>query len=314
MTDEDIAKGIVYSSNFDTLIKVPNQISIRISNLTKTIYGSSESDYAFLESTATLKSFTFMDNPELRTIGPYAFYQCSQLQNIDLSLCSKLETIQEYAFDSCKNVKSILLPNQCLTSFGSYAFHYLGATKITIPRSLKTMSSAFYSSSLKEMTFEEGCILTGIGSGAISYSQIYNLTIPPSVTSVSASAFEGTKMRYINVHPDNKKFTVLNNVLYDSQYTILIYSPKLSPEVHDIPESVTQIGYSSFLRSLITEIVLPPKLTSISGYSFFSSKHLQRLSSSICIPKTFFHSSVLRDSRTASPAPIPSVRNFYSKS
>ena len=44
MTDEDIAKGIVYSSNFDTLIKVPNQTTIRISNLTKAIYGSSEAD------------------------------------------------------------------------------------------------------------------------------------------------------------------------------------------------------------------------------------------------------------------------------
>ena len=279
MTDEDIAKGIVYSNNFDTLIKVPNQTTIRISNLTKTIYGSSEADYAFFESAATLKSFNFMDNPQLRTIEPYAFYHCTALEAIDLSPCTKLETIKEYAFHSCTKVKSILLPNQCLTSFGSYAFRNVGASSVTIPRSLKEMSSAFYGSSITEMIFEEGCILEEIGWGAMAYSQVYNLTIPPSVTTVIGSAFQGTNMRYINALTD--KYVVKDNILYDSWLTTLVYCPKLFTEHFTIPETVIKIEHSAFLASLRTSINLPPKLQIISSYSFYASQL-----NSLTIPST----------------------------
>ena len=73
MTQEDIAKGIVYSDNFDTLYQVP-----------KTMYGSSEFEYAFKGSAGTLKRFSS------------AFYMCSLLKEIDLSCCSSLISINKF--------------------------------------------------------------------------------------------------------------------------------------------------------------------------------------------------------------------------
>ena len=271
MTAEDIANGIVYSDNFDILLEVPNQESIRISNLTTLIYGTSETDYAFRKSANTLRSFSFMDNPILKIIGGYAFYQCTLLESVDLSSCSHLETIETYAFGGCKNVQTLLLPKQKLSTLGKRSFQEIAAKTVTIPCSITNMNSAFTNSLLEEVIFEEGSSLASIGWGTFSYTKIHNFTIPASVNGISGSAFQCTEMRYINVDERNKNFVVVENALYNKDMTSLIFYPMLCNDTITIPETVTMILDSVFYSSSLQAINLPSHLQTFKSFAFAKS-------------------------------------------
>ena len=317
MTAEDIAKGIVYSDDFETLLEVPNQETICISNLTKTIYGSTSSDYAFKKSISTLKNFTFMDNPILETIDSWAFYQCSSLQYIDLSMCCHLKSIGSYSFKECTSVQSVLFPrNGCLSSLGAQTFTFIIATKVIIPSSLTTISSAFFSTSIKEVIFDEGSKLASLPWGAFAYSEIYNFTVPPSVTSISGSAFSSTEMRYINVDPRNSNFIVYENALYNAQKTMLIYYPKLCTGNFIVPDTVTCLDESSFMYSQITGIQLSSNLITISHYAFqYTSFTTIKIPASVTtIETSAFSSSKLTEVIFEEPSSLTKIPNscFYS--
>ena len=316
MTAEDIAKGIVYSDDFETLIDVPNQETIRISNLTKIIFGSSQSNYAFRKSTTTLRNFTFMDNPILTTIQSYAFYGCSSLQAIDLSQCSLLESINSYAFSGCSSVSSILFPfNGCLRILGSQSFTRTNVSSVRLPNTITSITSAFFSSKLNEVIFEERSQIDAILWGSFSYSNIYNFTIPDSVTSITAEGFQGTYMRYINVDRNNKNFVVSNNALYDVNMTRLIYYPRLCSDVLVLPETLLIIDDSSFLFSSIPSIELPKSLQKILGYAFECSiiKKITIPASVILIESNAFALSKLEEVYFEESSNLTSIPNscFY---
>lgn len=161
----------------------------------------------------TFENCTSLETVELpstiETIGNYAFYNCTNFTN--LNLFGNVKTIGDYAFygcgftefdlsgietlgnsvlNSCKNLQSVVLPDnltelpsstfedcESLTSIslpstletiGSSAFAYSGLTSIEIPASVTTIgSSAFYNSDLKELTIPS--TVTEVGSGFVSY-------------------------------------------------------------------------------------------------------------------------------------------------
>ena len=113
--------GIVYTVDYSELHQVDNKETIKINANCKIIKGWSTTNYAFYNSRNSLKTFTFEENSQLTTIENYAFYQCSQLQSIDLSSCSLLTTIGDYAFYQCKAVSQLLFPpseSSSLTTIG----------------------------------------------------------------------------------------------------------------------------------------------------------------------------------------------------
>ena len=57
----------------------------------------------------------------LKSIGDYAFQDCSGLTTVDLSNCTSLTSIGMHAFRYCSGLTSITLPER-LTSIGEYAF------------------------------------------------------------------------------------------------------------------------------------------------------------------------------------------------
>ena len=96
-------------------------------------------DYTFSNCT-NLKTVSLPST--LKSIGECAFENCLSLTFFEIP--KRVELISEGAFKDCKNLKSIILP-EGLVEIGANAFQRCGLTAISLPKSLRKLSSlAFY--------------------------------------------------------------------------------------------------------------------------------------------------------------------------
>lgn len=157
----------------------------------------------------------------VETIGEYALPNISNLQKVVFADGSRLTTIGQHAFQQCKNLVSLNLPDS-VTSIGEYAFWNcpkLGSDStepFNVPASLVTLgSSAFQDcpfltqvvipsgvTKIEKQTFQNDTGLTSVqmagGSlteiGVSSFEGCTSLTevsIPNGVTKIGATAFKG---------------------------------------------------------------------------------------------------------------------------
>ena len=104
----------------------------------------------------------------------------------------KIVAIQDQAFHSRSNMKSITIPNS-VTSIGHYAFcHCLGLTSIIIPDSVTSIGKGvfFGCRNLTSITISNS--VTVIGENAFAKCEnLTSITIPNSVTDIDRGAFDG---------------------------------------------------------------------------------------------------------------------------
>lgn len=115
----------------------------------------------------------------ITSIDKYAFYECQNLVEIQLS--SRLESIGEYAFTNCKSLMQIELPGS-LRVIGKNAFERSGLQEITLPEGMTTVEDYAF----------------------LSCSQLKTVTIPNSLTEVGESAFLGTSVLQIYIPAEVK--------------------------------------------------------------------------------------------------------------
>lgn len=96
----------------------------------------------------------------------HAFYNCSNLQSVDLSECS---AIGSYSFALCKSLQSIDLP-ETVRRLGVGAFYGSGLTTVALPPEIRTVPGH---------TFADCINLTAV-------------LIPPGVLSIAQTAFTGS--------------------------------------------------------------------------------------------------------------------------
>ena len=168
------------------------------------------------------------------TIGEYMFNNCANLKNIILP--DSVTEISGYAFADCYSLTSVTIPDS-VTSIGDYAFYDCSAlTSITIPDSV-----------------------TSIGKNVFAHcSSLTSVTIPDSVTSIGDDAFHGCL--------DLTSVTIGNGVTEIGWYAFYRCSSLTSVI---IPDSVTEIGgYAFYGCSALTSVTIPDSVISIGGNAF----------------------------------------------
>ena len=190
------------------------------------------------------------------TIASYAFYSCSNLKTITFAEGSQLQTISDYSFYNCYFNK-ITIP-EGVRSIDEYAFYsFYNLTEVTFSEGsqLQTIgdNAFYYCSSLKEITIPAS--VTSIGEYAFYYcSSLEEITIPASVTSIGYGAFAYcNSMTSINVAEGNTHYASLDGVLYNGDFTTLVYCPTTITELV-VPETVTYIEYYAFCNSKLQSI------------------------------------------------------------
>ena len=258
-----------YSNDGKTLIKV-NDTS---PNLRISAKCEIKQDRCFI-NLYSLISFSFQENPNLKTIGEYCFAYCYNLTIINLSSCSKLIKISHCAFYYCRNVTEILLPKGLLEiQYWDFEFIDL-VTSVIIPASVKNIGEdAFaFCHKLENVTFEESSNLTSLEKSVFGATNITSFQIPEKVTKISGQAFDNYKFTNITIHPKNKYLIIENNAIFSTNKSNLFYFFNRSFETYEIPDYVATLGDYLFYYTKIKSITLPNSITSIGEYCFYCSQ------------------------------------------
>ena len=199
----------IYNDAKTELLSSPSKAtSVTIPDSVVTIFGADEEHNAFFSSKDTLISFSFEKEPQLQTIQQYAFYSCKKLEKIDLSLCTKLTTISTAAFQYCSSVTELRLPYGAkLTTIDDYAFYSNSFTDLIIPNTITFIGiNAFaYNTQLSNLTFEEGTKIQKIPKWLLAgCSSMKSFNIPASVTSLATFAEGNINIEKFVVEKGNK--------------------------------------------------------------------------------------------------------------
>ena len=241
--------------------------------------------YSAFGSCSSLTSVNIPQQPQIASIGQYAFsgtawlnnqpngivyignvlycYQGTMPANTNIEVREGTVSISAGAFDGNRNLTSIIIP-ESVTSIEAYVFRYCtNLISVTIPENSKLRSiksQVFYNcSSLTSITIPNG--VTEFGFEAFcgcTGELVVNCNIPynSSSSSKDGGAFYGS---------DFTKVTIGEGVILIGDFAFCASSLTSIT----IPESVTEIGYSAFGScSSLTSITIPDSVTEIEDHTF----------------------------------------------
>lgn len=236
-----------------------------------------------------------MDLSHVTEMGSAAFAACPLFRGnedgvVNLSSLNKIESVvfsNDYNYENT-GIKSIIFSDH-LTEIGALAFDYCKSLEsVELPEGLLTIGDrAFYScSSLRSVTIPS--TVTSIASGAFSCcSSLSSVTIPPTVTKLGAGAFDYTP--FINNLPADNGVVYLGTIALrntisweEARYGFDLVIREGTTEIADgfcndeshlmsvqLPSTLKRIGNNAFSgANQLTSITLPEGLEEIGDNAF----------------------------------------------
>lgn len=229
-------------------------------------------------------------NPNENYSGIVVIPESVTFEDVDYSVTS----IGSSAFEGCRGLKSVTIPNS-VTTIGKSAFYYcLSITSVTIPNSVTTIGSGAFQSCyfLKSVTIPNS--VTTIGSSAFyGCESLSSVTIPISVTSIEPYTFcECYGL---------KSVTIPNNVTSIGE---LAFQNCTHMESITIPDSVTSIGQQAFCHCRkLTSVSIPNSVNDLGKTAFLGCSSLSKVVISGSIKS--IHSSTFYDCSSLTSVIIP---------
>ena len=195
----------------------------------------------------------------LKSVGKWAFDSCEDLKTVDFSACKELVSIEANAFSECGLTEVNLSVCSKLTSIGEYAFCKNQAlTKVVFPTSLSTLGeSAFYQCSALKSADISDTDLTVISDGAFRETGLTEMTLPDGVVTVEQNAFAGCT---------SLSFLAFGNNLESIGWQA--FCETAITHLH-LPDSLTTIGNDAFSNcKSLTSIEWPNNsaFTTVTGF------------------------------------------------
>lgn len=232
-----------------------------------------------VENFVRLRTLTFEEGCEIKTVGNDAFKGCSLLETVTLP--ESVEEIGSATFAFCTNLKSFAIPSKVtaisdgmfygctsltsytvpahVTAIGKYAFAQCpGITEFNVPDNVTSVGVRlfYYSTNLKKVTFGSG--VTAIGDGTfLGCAKLTDVTLPANLESIGTYAFaECSAISNINIPAT---VTTIGNRAFWNCAKIQSIT---------LPESLTAVSKGMLSGTSIKSITLPASVTSIGAYAF----------------------------------------------
>ena len=212
------------------------------------------------------------------TIEEGAFSSCSGLVTVTFEGGGNSELIiGDSVFSSCRNLKNVIFADGCrVSTIGADAFYRCTALEsIKIPSGVNSIGAGAFEDCtlLSEIVFAENGTDLTIGDAAFDgCTALKTITLPAYISEISSGVFTGcTNLEGVKVDPDNPNYADLDGVLFDKNYTTLLYYSYAMPEEYVVPETVTTIEDAVFKGNKnLRKITIGKNVTSI-GASAFSN-------------------------------------------
>lgn len=305
--------GVLYNKGKTRLIKCPACKDVGIYTFPASV--TSIEPYAFEYSRLT----GVVISQNIKSIGGFAFKDCSNLKNVLFDTNSNLTFIGVGAFRNCISIESIEIPagvvslsgtfygcsklnsiafetESSLNSIKNAAFYECDSlTSIDIPASVETIgdNSFAYCDNLSRVSFESGSKLTTIEHQAFyNCSMLTSIDIPANVTTIRYDAFTGARISDISFG-SLQAFNAVSQMGNNGWY--LPYVTEI-----DVPDELTEISSSTFrVFSNLTTLNFSDnsKLREIGYRAFFNKRSIttiNNLPSSLMVigSEAFYNTSI----------------------
>ena len=223
---------------------------------------------------SNLKNVTFADKGKgLKTIGMYAFADCSSLESIDLSNSSITE-IPENAFSNCTSLKTVKLPST-VTKIADDAFadckkleETQGLSNCKISEIGKDAFAGCYN--LKTFDISSATITSLPDTICSNMYALTSIHLPKTLTSIGTSALEGCKKL--------EEITGISDCKLTSIGANAFASCSALKEVDLSKSSFTALPASAFAKdTALTSVKLPDSLTEIGEKAFVGCGAMEKI-------------------------------------
>lgn len=183
--------------------------------------------------------------PNATSIGEYALFQCSALQNVELSL--DIQSIGEHAFEKCFSLQSIALPEGITRIENGTFWECTSLAYVDVASDLTYVGESAFSSCEKLVSIYLGNLLEEISSSAFSNCKaLTSVVVPSTVTRIGDSAFFNcTSLSQLEMYEGL------------SEICAGAFAECSSLKSLTIPSSVSNVSVGAFANCMIEDLTMP---------------------------------------------------------